>query len=437
MFRSIAVKICIVMYVCILHTSYIQAKPLDPFEIKEAPISEFVAWVSKQSGENIILGRGVEGTVSVHVKTMDSKDVIPLFFQVMRSNGYTVDIDKSGFYKVLVDKENEVKDKKQIVKPIQIFTKVYKLNYLRNIKAREVFNSVLLASSNASTNIQAQAQESTENSVSAISAVHHSVDILPASNALLVSGTINQIKILDQFVSEIDIDVKQVVIEAIIMETDLGNSDQLGVNLSTALIQNGFSLISNPLFVAATDIASLGEGGHMVFSSGGNIRGLVNAISKDNNAKILSTPNILVMDRERGNISVGQNVPFLVSREITDGGNTIQQIERKDVGVTLTVTPHVLASGQIVLQINQESSSVTNSTQAADIITNKRSISTVAKVMDGETIALGGLVSDESRLIESGVPLLKGIPWLGRLFRSESKETIQRELTVMIKTVVL
>lgn len=435
MFRSIAVKICIVMYVCILHTSYIQAKPLDPFEVRQAPISEFLEWVSKQSGENIILGRGVEGTVSVHVKTMDSKDVIPLFIQVMRSNGYMVDLDKDGFYKVLIDKEQEVKDKKQTVKPIQIFTKVYKLNYLRNTNAREVFNSVLLASSNDSTDIQAQ--ESTENSASAIAAVHHSVDILPASNALLVSGTINQIKILDQFVSEIDIDVKQVVIEAIIMETDLGNNEQLGVNLSTALIKNGFSLISNPLLVAATGITSLGEGGHMVFSSGGNIRGLVSAISKDNNAKILSTPNILVMDRERGNISVGQNVPFLVSREITDGGNTIQQIERKDVGVTLTVTPHVLVSGQIVLQINQESSSVTNSTQAADIITNKRSISTVAKVMDGETIALGGLVSDESRLIESGIPLLKDIPWLGRLFRSESKETIQRELTVMIKTVVL
>lgn len=230
--------------------------------------------------------------------------------------------------------------------------------------------------------------------------------------------------------------MRQVVIEAVILETDLGNSESLGVNLSSALAANGFTAITNTIDKVAS-ITSLSEGGHLVFSQGGDIRGLVTAISKDSNAKILSTPNILVMDRERGNISVGQNVPFLVSREITDGGNTIQQIERKDVGVTLSVTPHILASGEIVLQISQESSSVTNSTQAADIITNKRSISTVAKVKDGQTIALGGLVSDETRLSHSGVPLLKDIPWLGRLFRSESSETVQRELTVMIKTVIL
>lgn len=426
MFRFIAAKICIVMYVCIIHTPYIQAKPLDQFEVRQAPISEFVEWVSKESGENIILGRGVEGTVSVHVKTMDSKDVIPLFIQVMRSNGYMVDLDKDGFYKVLIDKE-------QTLKPVQIFTKIYKLNYLRNTKARDVFNSVLLAASNDT--MDTQPQES-ENSVAAIATSHHSVDFLPASNALLVSGTSNQIKTLDQFVSEIDTDVRQVVIESVILETDLGNSESLGVNLSSALAANGFTAITNTID-KVTSVTSLSEGGHLVFSQDGDIRGLVTAISKESNAKILSTPNILVMDRERGNISVGQNVPFLVSREITDGGNIIQQIERKDVGVTLSVTPHVLASGEIVLQISQESSSVTNSTQAADIITNKRSISTVAKVSDGETIALGGLVSDETRTVHSGVPLLRRIPWLGRLFRYDREESVQRELTVMIKTTIL
>ena len=101
------------------------------------------------------------------------------------------------------------------------------------------------------------------------------------------------------------------------------------------------------------------------------------------------------------------------------------------------MTPHILSSWQVILKINQESSSVTNSTQASDIITNQRSISTVAKMMDGETMALGGLVSEETRQSESGVPMLKDLPFIGRLFRSESKETVQRELTVLIKTQIL
>ncbi|WP_018414793.1 hypothetical protein [Teredinibacter turnerae] len=422
MFRFTAARFFVTLLFFVKASSGI-AYPLDPFEARHAPISEFVDWASKQSGKNIILGRGVEGTVSVHVKNLDSTEVLTLFNQVMQSNGYSLK-QEEGFYKVILDTE-------QFVPVTPLYTKLYKLNYLRNTKVRDIFNSVLMA---AQTTMPSDGGEKKQ--VAQISIIKHSVDILPASNALLVSASKEQLKTLDEFVNQIDTDVRQVIIEAVIVETDLGNSEQFGVNLATALTANGFSLISNSLGLTP-DISSLDEGGHIVFSQGGDIRGLVSALVKDSHAKILSTPNILVMDRERGNISVGQNVPFLVSREITDGGNTIQQIERKDVGVTLTVTPHVLESGQIVLQISQESSSVTNSTQASDIITNKRSISTVAKVGDGETIALGGLVSDEMRVSNSGVPLLKDIPWLGRLFRSESKDIVQRELTVMIKTIIL
>ena len=86
------------------------------------------------------------------------------------------------------------------------------------------------------------------------------------------------------------------------------------------------------------------------------------------------------MDRERGHISVGQNVPFIISNEVTDGGNAIQKIERRDVGVSLSVAPHVLASG---------------------------------------------------------VPVLKDVPLLGALFRSERSDKSQKELTMMIRTTLL
>ncbi len=220
------------------------------------------------------------------------------------------------------------------------------------------------------------------------------------------------------------------------MDADLIDPKDIGVKLSSALSNNGFTFIQNSM-TSITDIQTLGLGGHAVLSHGGNLRGLLSALISNSNTKILSTPQILVMDREQGYISVGQNVPFLVSTEVTDGGNSIQNIERRDVGVSLTVTPHVLASGEIVLQIGQESSSVANSTQAADLITNKRSIATVARVADGQTLLLGGLVSDEERTIESGVPVLKDVPWLGALFRSQSSEKTQKELTMMIRTTLL
>lgn len=419
MFQSTVARFLIL--ILLSFSSITQAKLLDSFEARKAPIEDFVNWVSKQSSNNIILGRGVEGTISVHVKNLDSTEVMSLFSQVMQANGYQV-IHESDFYKVVIDKAQTVN-----VEPLE--TKLYQLNYIRNTKAREVFNSFLSVSSPSN-------KLDEKELIAKVSIANHSVEILPNSNVLLVSAISEKITALDEFVSAIDKDSKQVMIEAIIMETDIGSSKNLGINLSSALSSNGFSLVSTTAN-AVSDLTKLSVGGSALYSSGGDIRGLVTALINDENTKILSTPNILVMDRERGHISVGQNVPFLVSNEVSENGNTIQQIQRKDVGISLSVTPHVLSSGQVILKINQESSSVTNSTQASDIITNKRSISTVAKMMDGETMALGGLVSEETRLSESGVPMLKDLPFIGRLFRSESKETVQRELTVLIKTQIL
>lgn len=126
----------------------------------------------------------------------------------------------------------------------------------------------------------------------------------------------------------------------------------------------------------------------------------------------------------------------MTSTEATEGGNIIQSIERQDVGVSLEVVPHVI-NDEIVLQINQESQSVSNSSIASDIITNKRTLQTVVKVKDKQTIMLGGLISNDERTTQSGVPVLMDIPYLGALFRSDRTEKTQRELRIVIRTTIL
>lgn len=265
----------------------------------------------------------------------------------------------------------------------------------------------------------------------------HSVDPLIASNALLFVATKGQLGALDNLVSQIDLDIRQVMIQAIILEKDVSDSKELGVNLGSSLSKNDFALDASTNTSLSSNLGALTLGTYAPLGSAGSLTGLISALVSDEKTKILSTPNILVMDRELGRISVGQNVPFLVSTQTTDGGVQTQSIERKDVGVSLSVTPHVLGSGEVVLKITQESSSVTSSAQARDIITNQRSISTVARVIDGETIALGGLISNETRKSITGVTVLMDIPYLGRLFKSESESSSQKELMVFIKTMVL
>ena len=375
------------------------------FEASDTPIGDFVAWYAKQTGLKVLLAQGVTGTVSFTAPRLLPAEYPTFFESVLRSHGYLIEKDGDS-YVVRVNP-----DAYNTVKPSDV--RLYHLNYVRNTKVVGLISSALKA-----TNTQMVKDKKLDN---------YMVQVLPSTNAIIVSGTPEQLEKIELILSGIDKPQRQVYIEAAITETEMRGSDELGINLTGALGDAGFS--------TATTSSNRVTDNLFIFQ-GGNFSSLIKAVTTNKNTKLLSTPNILIMDRERGYITVGQNVPFLVSKEITDGGNTVQSIERKDVGVSLSVTPHVLGD-MVVLQITQESSSVSDSTLAADIITNTRTLSTVVVVKDGETIVLGGLISHETKTTESGVPLLKDIPVLGNVFKSTSKEDAQKDLKVIIKTTLL
>ncbi len=375
------------------------------FETANTPISEFVAWGARELNQPIVLGRGVMGTVSFTAPNLDPSEYASFFNNVLSAHGYWVQYE-NGLYVVKPLDESIANIEPSLVK-------LYRLTHVRNSKVADLLQSTLSATSQKSTK-----QASLDN---------FTVEILPTTNGLIVTGTDDQLSKIDTLISGIDRPQRQVFIEAVITETSYDDSQEVGVNMQLALEHAGF--------VTNTSLIDLVSDNAAVFE-GGDFNALVKAIKTNENTELLSRPNILVMDRERGYVTVGQNVPFLVSKEVTDGGNTIQQIERQDVGVSLEVTPHVIED-RIVLQINQESQAVTNSSVAADIITNKRTLQTVVNVQDGQTIMLGGLISRDERTRVSGVPVLKDIPLLGALFRSERNERVDKELRIVIKTTIL
>lgn len=140
------------------------------------------------------------------------------------------------------------------------------------------------------------------------------------------------------------------------------------------------------------------------------------------------------MDNEEAYIVVGQNVPFVTGSVTTNstGINPYTTVERKDVGVTLKVIPHIGENGTVRLEIEQEVSNVQASKgQAADLITNKRAIKTAVLAEHGQTVVLGGLVSDDVEFNRQGIPGLSSIPYLGRLFRSDTRSNVKRNLLVL------
>lgn len=375
------------------------------FETSNTPIADFVSWGAREIGQPIVLGAGVVGTVSFTAPNLDPSEYASFFNNVLSAHGYWVQYE-NGLY-VVKPKDNAVEN----IEPSLV--KLYRLAHVRNTKINSLLQSTLAATS--------------KQRINNAPATNFTVEVLPTTNGLLVTGTSDQLKQIDALISGIDRKQRQVFIEAIITETSFDDSQEVGVNMELAL--------NNAGFVTNTTLIDLATDNAMIFS-GGNFEALVKAVKTNENTELLSRPTILVMDRERGYVTVGQNVPFLTSTEVTDGGKVTQQIERQDVGVSLEVVPHVIDGG-VILQINQESSSVTNSTIASDIITNKRTLQTVVNIKDGQTIMLGGLISTDERKRVSGVPVLMDIPLLGNLFKSERNEKVDKELRIIIKTVVL
>jgi general secretion pathway protein D len=224
-----------------------------------------------------------------------------------------------------------------------------------------------------------------------------------------------------------------------------------GTNFSTGVTGG----LGTNILGAAADPRTLGQGLNLGIINGTitipgtngvellNLQLLARALEGTSGANVLSTPNVLTLDNEEAKIVVGQNVPFITGSYTPTSGssaNPFQTIERKDIGLTLRVTPQVSEGGGVKLKIFQEVSSVTRDkalVQSADIITNKRSLESVVLVDDGQIVVLGGLIQDDQQSAIDKVPLLGDIPWIGSLFKYETRNRKRTNLMVFLRPVVL
>jgi len=167
---------------------------------------------------------------------------------------------------------------------------------------------------------------------------------------------------------------------------------------------------------------------------------LVQALEGDNAVNVLSTPKVITLDNQESSIFVGQNIPILTGSSTSGGAGTsdpFQTIEREDVGVELIVTPSISEGELVRLEIEQSLNNLTLSSTTVDVITTKRKIKTNVLADDGETIVLGGLISDDVKTSEQKVPLLGDIPFLGALFRSTSTEVRKSNLMIFLRPTIL
>src|SRR5262249_41093950 len=233
-------------------------------------------------------------------------------------------------------------------------------------------------------------------------------------------------------IRDLDTRRNQVFVEAVIMEVQVDRLRQIGSDplQVIAVGQSGSVRAIGSLNTAPENLSTLAQaiiggavaGGAVSALNTVNVRAFLQLLLNLTDTNVLSTPQVLAADNQEAKIVVGENRPFPTGQAQGITGGTLVTIERKDVGVTLEITPQVLENDLIRLKIKQEITAIADNVAqtigsgAATIpvgpTTTKRSMETTTIAQDQQTLVIGGLVRDNLTLSEKKIPLLGDIPWL-------------------------
>lgn len=269
-----------------------------------------------------------------------------------------------------------------------------------------------------------------------------------STNALVLSGPPDLLDNMEAVIAKLDIRRSQVLVEAVIVEVNQQLAGQLGVQWNTDFKSDGVQAATN-FGLATTDssgaLTSISSGLTLGYYKNGSLRALLNALASSSDANVLSTPSVMTLDNQEAQIVVGSNIPIVTGQATGATSSTSEPfttIERKDIGVILKITPQINVGNAVTLEIMQEVQTIANTVNsnlsaAADIVTNKRSITTKVLVQDDTTVVLGGLIQDQQQQTVDKVPILGDMPLVGRLFRSTNTTTTKQNLLVFIHPVIV
>ena len=273
------------------------------------------------------------------------------------------------------------------------------------------------------------------------------------TNSLVINAPPTVFKNLLSAIEQLDVKRPQVLVEAIIAELTVDYTKEVGFQWQGLLNQlnGGEGVVGGTNYGIVGNILNPDGGvpngvnvGYVHLDSEGNpqLGALLSALAANTDNNILSTPSLVTLNNQEAKLSVGQEVPFLTGQFSNTGANEgsanpFSTIQRKDIGISLTVTPHIYEGNQIVLDIAQEVSSLAPSATTVDVITNKRTLTTSVIVPNDGVIVLGGLIDESIQETIKKVPLLGDIPVLRNLFRHKKRQRVKRNLMVFIHPKIL
>ncbi len=315
-------------------------------------------------------------------------------------------------------------------------SKFQKVFYLKNAVAKDVY-SVITKLLSKTPNFK-----------------NSSISYDEATNSILFIGSPVVYNRVKELIQKLDVPRKEVYIEALIIETSLNKLSEFGVewsataksgqtigyagNANTGNLGNvESSIINNQKFTPLPNGFSLGILGNTVVYNGvkfATLGALLNALKSDSSINIVSNPKIVTLDNQKAVIFVGENRPYLTSQKYDNNGNPIYTYDYKDVGVKLTILPHVNGN-KIMINTKLEIKKVTENVLVGNTmapITLSRTTSTLISLVNGEKILISGLIENDNQIKQTGVPLFSSIPLVGALFRYKKKSVSKTNLLIFL-----
>jgi general secretion pathway protein D len=415
-------------------------------DFNEVEIPVFVRFISELTGKNFVLDETIKklgGKISVFSPTKVTPDQAFTMFVAALEAARLAVVPKGGnLYQVV--HMGELPPERGVF--------VYKLKHANATDLAAVLTNLVARSQTV-----AQMTPGTKPPIRPLTEFEAPVQVFAdkATNSIVISSTKVAWNHLQAVIRDLDIRRKQVFVEAVILEVQVDRLRQIGTDPTQVLgagksgfLQGigGFNRAPEELASVAQAISGVAAGG----ATGGavtvlntvNVRAFLNLLMNLTDTNVLSTPQVLAADNQKAKIVVGENRPFPTGQAQGITGGTLVTIERKDVGVTLELTPQVLEDDLIRLEIKQEITAIaenvaqTIGSGSASIpvgpTTTKRSMETTTIAQNQQTLVVGGLVRDNITLSERKIPFLGDIPWLGWLFKSQNRQIEKLNLLVFL-----
>ena len=468
---------CLLFAVCCLPKAYSRNDVIPVIKFKNAGIKvvlQSIAQKAYKEGKkvNIVVSPSVEGLVSVNLEEVNWFAALEA---VVKPYGYGYEwIDETILLVDTIEKisEREAQAKeRQEVEPTR--TKVFKLKFIDATDAKRAIEPILSGAGRVSV-LELTGQAGWEFGSDVTKRKRAADERVSRTKILIVSDISKKLDEIFALLEEIDIMPKQILIKAVIMEVnrdflkDIGLDFGTGTGASSGNLEfinvkenlDGINITQAAIRAVAPTPSIFGPKTTGLDSSdfqfafkklaGTHFEVILHALEENIHTNVLSAPNILTLDNQEASILVGTKFPIVkteVSTEtsqITGGSLDYYQ----DIGIQLNVVPQICGENDkfinMIIHPAVTSSTETVKIKNAELVTLveypkiiSREAETQVIVKDGETIAMGGLLKDVKSKAEIGIPILKDIPFVGRLFRREAEDTEKIELVIFITAKII